>query len=321
MSTQHESTTARRGGLREVGDGVHAWIAQSGTWGYSNAGLIMGADGSALVDTLYDLRMTRELLDAVDPLLAGRPLADLVNTHGNGDHCFGNQLVAADVRVHAAPEAAATLEAESPHELAALLRQDLGPVLTPYLQRCFGDFEFDDIEVVPADVLVGQDTTLPVGGRPVRLLSFPPAHTGGDLAVHVPDAGVVFAGDLLFVDGTPVMWAGPLDNWIDALDRLLDLDAEVFVPGHGPVTDRDGVRTAQDYLRHVRAGIRDAKEAGRSWQQACAEIDLGPFAALPDAERLVVTTYAEYRGLGDTSPPATPADLFSVMAGWADGRS
>lgn len=321
MSTQRGSTTARRKGLQEVGDGVHAWIAESGTWGYSNAGLIIGADGSALVDTLYDLRMTRELLDAVGPLLAGRPLGDLVNTHGNGDHCFGNQLVAADVRVHAAPEAAATLEAESPSELASLLRQDLGPVLTPYLQRCFGDFEFDDIEMRPADVLVQQDTTLLVGGRPVRLLSFPPAHTGGDIAVHVPDAGVVFTGDLLFVDGTPVMWAGPLDNWIRALDRLLDLDADVFVPGHGPVTDRDGVRAARAYLRHVRDGIRIAYDAGRSWQQACVAVDLGPFAALPDAERLVVTTYAEYRGLGDMSPAATPADLFSVMAGWAQKRS
>lgn len=203
---------AQRKGLYEVADGVWAWVAATGSWGYSNAGLIAGHDASAMVDTLYDLHLTRELLDAIDPLLAGRPLTDLVNTHGNGDHCFGNQLLPARVHVHAAPDAAATLEAESPGQLAALLRQDLGPVLGPFLHRCFGDFDLDGIVLRTADILIEAETTLPVGGRPVQLLPFPPAHTSADVAIHVPDAGVVFTGDLLFVDGTPVMWAGPLDG-------------------------------------------------------------------------------------------------------------
>ena len=307
--------------MYEVADGVYAWDAGTGTWGYSNAGLITGGDGSALVDTLYDLRLTRELLEAIEPLLTGRPLRDLVNTHGNGDHCFGNQLLGPDVRVHAAPEAEATLEAESPGQLAALLREDLGPVLTPFLRQCFGDFVFDDVVLRPADSLITGRTTLAVGGRPVELLPFAPAHTDGDLAVHVPDAGVVFTGDLLFIDGTPVMWAGPLANWISALDELLTLDAAVFVPGHGPVTGPDGVAQARDYLTWVAGQIQAAYRAGTSWQQACRQIDLGPFATLPEAERVVVTTYAEYRTLGDTSPVATPAELLTTMATWAQQRS
>lgn len=314
MSLQHE-------GLREVAPGIWAWVAPSATWGYSNAGLITGKDGSVLVDTLYDLRLTRKLLDAVDPLLAGRPLTDLVNTHGNGDHCFGNQLVAPQVRVHAAPEAAATLEAESPGELAALLRQDLGPVLGPFLHRCFGDFEFDGIVLRTADVLIDKDTTLLAGGRPIRLLRSPPAHTSGDVAVHVPDAGVIFTGDLLFVDSTPVMWAGPLNNWISALDDLLALRPEVLVPGHGPVIDPDGVGDARAYLVHVRDAIRVAHKSGHDWRQACAEIDLGPFAALPDAERIVATTYAEYRSLDDLGPATGIAELFTIMASWGETRS
>jgi len=160
-----------------------------------------------------------------------------------------------------------------------------------------------------------------VGGRPVRLLPFPPAHTSADVAVHVPDAGVVFTGDLLFVDGTPVMWAGPLDNWIRALDELLGLGAHVFVPGHGPVTDPDGVAQQRAYLVHVRDAIRAAFDAGHSWQQACTEIDLGPFGSLPEGERVVVTTHAEYRALGGTGPVAPPADLFTAMATWEQRRS
>lgn len=311
---------ARGKGLREVADGVWAWIAASSTWGYSNAGLIAGNDASAMIDTLYDLRLTQELLDAVAPLLAGRPLSDLVNTHGNGDHCFGNQLLPADVRVHAAPDAAATLHTESPGDLAALLRQDLRPVLGPFVRRCFGDFDFHGIVLREADVLVEGDTVLPVGGRAVRLLRFPPAHTTGDLAVHVPDAGVVFTGDLLFADATPVMWAGPLDNWIRALDTLVDLGAHAFVPGHGLITDPDGVAEARAYLVHVRDAIRAAFDAGHTWEQASAEIDLDRFASLPDAERVVVTSYAEYRALGSTESTATLPELFTMMATWRQRR-
>ena len=307
-------------GLYEVADGVWAWVAASGGWGYSNAGLIAGADGCALVDTLYDLQLTREMLDAMEPLMVGRPLADAVNTHGNGDHCFGNQLLPRTTRIHGAPEAAHTMELEAPADLAALLRQDLGPILGPFLHRCFGTFDFDAITLRSPDTMVRGATTLSVGGRMVDLIPVPPAHTTGDLAVHVPDAGVVFTGDLLFVDGTPVMWAGPLDNWVNALDDLAALGATVFVPGHGPVTDADGLSRARDYLTHVRDQLRSSFEAGRSWRQAAVQIDLGEFARLPEAERIVVTAYGEYRALGDDGTPASMIDLFTAMASWSSDR-
>lgn len=312
---------AQTQGLHEVADGVWAWVAASGTWGYSNAGLIVGTSGCALVDTLYDLDLTREMLDAMEPLMIGGPLADAVNTHGNGDHCFGNQLLPRTTRIHGAPGAADTLELESPAELAALLGQDLGPVLSPFLHQCFGDFAFAAITVRAPDTTVHGATALSVGGRMVELIPFPPAHTAGDLAVHVPDAHVVFTGDLLFVGGTPVMWAGPLANWVRALDDLAALGATVFVPGHGPVTDADGLARARDYLTYVRDQLEASFTAGRSWRQAATQIDLGEFARLPEAERIVLTAYAEYRALGDDSPAASTADLFTMMATWPRERS
>ncbi len=312
---------AQTKGLAEVADGVWAWVADSATWGYSNAGLIAGADSCILVDTLYDLRLTREMLDAMEPLMAGRPLTDAVNTHGNGDHCFGNELLPPTTRIHAAPEAAHTLELESPAELAALLRQDLGPVLGPFLHRCFGDFAFDEITLRAPDTAVRGTSTLSVGGRAVTLIALPPAHTTGDVAVHVPDADVVFAGDLLFVGSTPVMWAGPLDSWVRALDDLVALGAMTFVPGHGPVTDVDGLLRARGYLTHVRDRLRTSFDAGQPWRQAATQIDLGEFADLPDAERVVVTAYNEYRALADDTPAASLAELFTAVATWSGERS
>ena len=81
-------------GLREVGDGIWAYLQPDGGWGWSNAGLVTGGDASLLVDTLFDLRLTAEMLA---PMRRRTPTAErigtVVNTHANGDHCYGNSLL------------------------------------------------------------------------------------------------------------------------------------------------------------------------------------------------------------------------------------
>src|ERR1700712_3494613 len=80
-------------GLHEVADGVWAYLQPDGSWGYSNAGLVAGDGTSLLVDTLFDLRLTRKMLDSMRGVTDTRPIDTLVNTHANGDHCYGNQLL------------------------------------------------------------------------------------------------------------------------------------------------------------------------------------------------------------------------------------
>ena len=80
-------------GLHELGDGLYAYLQPDGTWGWSNAGLITVDGESLIVDTLFDLRLTRAMLDAMRPVTERSPIAQAMNTHGNGDHWFGNQLV------------------------------------------------------------------------------------------------------------------------------------------------------------------------------------------------------------------------------------
>ena len=102
-------------GLHEVADGVFAWLQPDGGWGWSNAGLLATDGGSLLVDTLFDLELTRTMLDAMAPITDTRPIGTLVNTHANGDHCYGNSLVT-DAEI-------VTTEASSArHCLSALLR-------------------------------------------------------------------------------------------------------------------------------------------------------------------------------------------------------
>src|SRR6185436_16886778 len=80
-------------GLHELGAGVHAYLQPDGSWGWSNAGIVVGDDASLLIDTLFDLPLTRRMLEAMRDPTRTAPIRTLVNTHANGDHCWGNQLV------------------------------------------------------------------------------------------------------------------------------------------------------------------------------------------------------------------------------------
>ena len=80
-------------GLHEIAEGTHAYLQPDGGWGWSNAGLIVGDGASLLVDTLFDLRITQRMLDHMAPFTASAPIGSVVNTHANGDHCYGNSLV------------------------------------------------------------------------------------------------------------------------------------------------------------------------------------------------------------------------------------
>src|SRR4051794_28114079 len=203
--------TGYRHGLQEVADGVFAYLQPDGTWGWSNAGLVTGDGGSLLVDTLFDLRLTREMLDEMAPVLTGRPIATVVNTHANGDHCYGNQLVAGPrVDIVASARAAAEMEEVTPATLHTMVTADLGPELSGYVRRIFGPFEFDGIEVAPPTRTFEGELELPVGDRSVQLIEVGPAHTAGDVVAWDPVARAVFAGDILFIGGTPIVWAGPL---------------------------------------------------------------------------------------------------------------
>src|SRR5947208_16795413 len=92
-------------GLHDLGDGCYAYLQPDGGWGWSNAGLIVGDGASLLVDTLFDLRLTAEMLAAMEPHTVRAPIGTLENTHRNGAHYYGSQLVAGPA--HAASAAAA----------------------------------------------------------------------------------------------------------------------------------------------------------------------------------------------------------------------
>lgn len=310
------STTTYARGLQDLGSGAYAFLQPDGSWGLSNAGLIVDGEASLLVDTLFDLAHTRAMLEAMraaEPRAAAR-IGTVVNTHSNGDHCFGNELVEG-AEIIASAAAAAAMAHEPPSLLGGYMKMapQLGP-LGEYLIHCFGRFAFDGIRQVLPTVTFSGRTERMVGDKRVEILEVGPAHTVGDVIVHVPACRTVFTGDILFVDAHPVIWAGPVSSWLAACERILALDVDTVVPGHGPLTDKSGVRAMSAYLAHVHGEAKKRHAAGMGVLDAALEIAKDGLSGRRDAERLAVNVAAVYRELaGDPSPPDV-AKMFGLMA-------
>jgi glyoxylase-like metal-dependent hydrolase (beta-lactamase superfamily II) len=300
-------------GLVEVADGCFAYLQPDGGWGWSNAGLVVGGGEALLVDTLFDLPLTREMLATMAPVTATSPIRTLVNTHANGDHCYGNQLVEG-AEIIAAERAKEEMGDVPPAVLAAMVSADLGPDLSAFVREAFGPFDFSGITpTLPTRTFTGR-LTVEGAGTTAELIEVGPAHTGGDVIIHLPERRVVYAGDILFVHGTPIVWAGPYSNWIAACDLLMGLDVDLYVPGHGPLTDRRGPETVKAYLQFVYGEARKRFDAGMSVADASFDIDLGEFAGLGDSERLPVNVDAAYREFDEGHRSLDRAGLFGLMA-------
>jgi glyoxylase-like metal-dependent hydrolase (beta-lactamase superfamily II) len=290
-------------GLHEAADGVWAYLQPDGGWGWSNAGLITGDGGSLLVDTLFDLRLTAEMLEQMRVLTAAAaPISTVVNTHANGDHCYGNALLG-DAEIIATARCAEEMLELPPATMAALLRSaDTLGQTGKFVQQIFSPFSFDDIPLVVPTRTFDAQLDLRIGGRPVTLLAVGPAHTAGDAVLHLADQGVVFAGDILFHGGHPIVWAGPVANWIAACDRILALRPNVVVPGHGPLATPDALRDLKEYFEYLTSEARTRFDGGLTAAEAARDIDLGPYAGWSEGERMVANVHALYRDFGDESP-------------------
>jgi len=268
---------------QRVADGVHVWrypvLDVTVT-------AVSGAGATLVVDTLSSARQAAQLAAALDELPAGR--LTVVNTHAHFDHWFGNGTLLdragthVDVWAHADtcrrlagdPDVLVAAAAAECPELAAELAGT--PLVPPYRP-------------------VTGEVTLDIGGRPVRLLHPGRGHTAGDLAVLVPDVGVLVAGDLVeqgappqFSDAYPVSWPA-------ALDRLVPLATGPVVPGHGAVVD-------VAYLRAQRAELAELAETIRAGYAAGAPVeavaDTGPY----DRETRLTAATRGYRELAATPP-------------------
>jgi glyoxylase-like metal-dependent hydrolase (beta-lactamase superfamily II) len=251
------------------------------------------------------------MLSAMSPLTRGAPITTCVNTHANGDHCYGNERVGG-AEIIASRAAAEEMQHVPPAMLAALNKApgEVGELF----RRFFGDFDFDGISLtLPTRTFEGR-LDVDVAGRLVELIEVGPAHTNGDVIVHVPDTKVVYTGDILFINGTPIVWAGPLENWIAACDLIVSLGAEVVVPGHGPITDNAGVVQVRDYLSYVLSEASARQDQGMDAFDAARDIALGAYGTWGEFGRICVNVDTVYRSRDSQYQSPDVVEQFRRMA-------
>jgi len=272
-------------GMVEVAPKVFAYVQATGETGISNSGLIVGHDAAVAVDALMVPSMTRPLLAAIRKVTR-KPVGHLINTHHHLDHTGGNRLFRG-----------ATIVATE--RCRRLLAAGFPPV--PLLQRFMPRFarEFPLLKVALPVVTFEDRMVLRDGFHEIHLWHpGAPAHTAGDAAVFLPRERVLFAGDIAFHYVTPLAFQGHVGNWIKAADRLLGYEADVIVPGHGPIGTRTDLKRMRDYLALVRRQARKRFDAGMPEEAAARDIKLGVYAAWREAERIlpnVMRCYQEFR--------------------------
>ncbi len=324
--------TIARANMSLIAEDLYVWLPPRRGWGLANCGLLVSPRTALWIDTPYDRYLAGEFLaESGKRLPAGVSVDRVVVTHGNGDHFWGAGVLP-DAEVITTRETLEHIHYEpTPQELHDLVRgSDPGTAIGRYLGRHFGVFDWAGVEPVQPSTLFRGELELRVGDHPVQLSSLAPAHTTGDLMVHLPRQKAVFAGDVIFSStpeqpgDTPVHWAGPLANVIEACERVLATGAEIIVPGHGPVLDRAGVRAHIGYLEYLRERTGELHAAGTPALEAARrliaerrqpELDL--------TERLVITVASEYQHLDGSERPAVlqvMAQVAQVAEELAQGR-
>jgi len=304
--------------LEEIARDVYVCLQPDRGLGTSNSGLV-NRGGGLVVDTFWDLPHTRALIDTY-ARVARAPVRRVVNTHHNGDHCWGNQLFpGAEIIGHRL--CAASFGKERPEFMQALRNGEASedPTVRTFA-RLLADWDFTGIELTPPTTLFDDRLELDLEGVRVQLLYVGPAHTASDVIVHLPAERVVFTGDVLFRLCTPIGWDGTFARWIAALDEIVALAPAVVVPGHGPISGVEGPREMQAYLRYVHGEARRFFDAGRSTREAARRIDLGPYAGWTEPERIVFQlerAYREFRG----EPFDAPIDVTRVFRDMMEFRA
>lgn len=302
-------------GVHDIGNGIYGYVQPDGTWGWSNAGLIVADGETLLIDTLMSVSLTRDMLDRFKAKVPEAATIDrLVNTHANPDHFFGNQLLS-DAEIISTAITARDIAAFDLTRLSSLSDhyREMGEA-GEFLYETMGrKFDFSGIDVTVPTRTFEHRLSLSVGGKTVELTDLGPAHTASDVIAHLPEEKVVFTGDIIFNEGHPIMWAGPIENWIRACQYIIDRKPDVVVPGHGPITDLAAVANLKHYFDYIREEARMRFDAGIGWQEAARDINMQEFRGWSDPERIVANVFALYRGWGHAVTPTEGVNLFEAM--------
>ncbi|BDB98397.1 MBL fold metallo-hydrolase [Saccharolobus caldissimus] len=276
--------------FERITDNVYAFIQGDGDWFLSNAGVILGKNYIVVIDSLSNEKMARNFIHEIRKITE-KPIKFLINTHEHEDHIWTNHLFNAITICH------------TNCRVKTLEGKNRG--INPY-EGIF-NLDFSGWRYTPQDISIENEMTIYLDDSEIRIKYVGYAHTTSDIYVYLPDEKVVFTGDLLFSPPcTPFALMGYIQGYINALDNLAGLNADVFIPGHGEVSyDRKALYEARDYLIFVKEEARKYMKQGIDDPiKASYDINLGKYDSWKNKERIIgnlARAFSELKG----EPPAS----------------
>jgi cyclase len=300
--------------MQQVSDNCFAVLNDKNRVCDVNSGLI-NLGGGVVIDTQSDLPHARRMIELFGKVWPRMPKR-VVNTHEDGDHVWGNQLFAgAEIIAHrsvsermphvADPSVMQKLLAGADHFLSRLVLRALHPGALAIARQLQQDYDFGGINLALPTTVFDERHVLDLDGMEVQLIYVGPCHQVGDTIVYLPKERVLFAGDVIFRECTPMGWNGSYEKWLKILDLIIALDPEVIVPGHGPVCGLEGAMEMKAYLDYVREESSRFFQRGMSSLEAAKRIDLGPYSAWNAPARVYLNierAYREFRHEAEDKP-------------------
>ena len=228
------TTATYKSGVIEVADNVYAYIQENCA---TNAGFIVSDEGVMVIDSLMTPTLAGKLYTAVRNVTKA-PIRFLINTHFHGDHVFGNQYF-------------------QPAPIVAHVncREELMEKFDGNMQRYRGRAELipelDQIRMTLPDVTFENRMTIHLGSREIQLSFHGRAHSNSDILLYLPEEKLLFVADLAVNKTLPAFPDGHITKWLTVLDEVAKVDANTFVPGHGPVGDRSDFNDAVELLAPI----------------------------------------------------------------------
>ena len=278
--------------FRAVAPGVYAYVGDTEGRTYENEalnanfGLVVTPQGAVLIDPGASFQGARQIAEAAQKVTA-QPIRWVINTGGQDHRWLGNgyfQAQGAEIIAHA--NAQADMKARGPAHLKAN---------APVLKDKMAGTEI----VLPTRWLQDADTTLNLGGTTLQVVHRGGGHTPGDSMVWLPQSGVVFTGDVVYVDRIlGLHLVSKTKTWVASFEALEALKPKIVVPGHGQVTTlAQAQKDTGDLLKALRAHMGQAVEAGTDISAAVKSFDAAPYRHLKHVDvwlpQLANLTYLE----------------------------
>jgi glyoxylase-like metal-dependent hydrolase (beta-lactamase superfamily II) len=276
------SFRSRHFNLEQLADGVYAAIHAEEGWAICNAGIIDLGDRTLVYDSFMSPQAASDLRRAAE-ILTGHPVHLLINSHPHNDHIWGNQAFGPDVDILSSNRTRELIITEGPLEIQSF--RDVAQTrleatqeqfamscdeITRYHLRVFTIYFQAILATLPIlqirlpNLTFKDELSFYGSRRSARLIAFDGAHSGNDAILHLPDDGIVFMSDLLFIGGHPYLLDGDPEKIMRILAEVRKLQVKIFVPGHGPVgqaVDLDGM---DEYINTLNALVREAINQGVS---------------------------------------------------------